>query len=147
MSLSCSFATAAWLCLYNQILNLRYPQWNSGINYSSCRLLTSIEPAITPLYYTLCNLYIRLLCEWFDWKSQSSSSSSSSMATDEETPLVVEENTSQSRPLNQRRDVHILCWAFLLIFLAYGAVQNLESTINTVNLHILFVLSLFSWIW
>ncbi|KAI3474075.1 hypothetical protein Pfo_028863 [Paulownia fortunei] len=53
------------------------------------------------------------------------------MATDEETPLVVEENPPQSQPLNHKRDVHILCWAFLLIFLAYGAVQNLESTINT----------------
>ncbi|KAL7136485.1 hypothetical protein ABFS83_10G034300 [Erythranthe nasuta] len=50
------------------------------------------------------------------------------MATDEETPLVVEEIPSQ---LNHKKDVHILCWAFLLIFLAYGAVQNLESTINT----------------
>ncbi|KAL0451174.1 UNVERIFIED_CONTAM: UNC93-like protein 3 [Sesamum latifolium] len=53
------------------------------------------------------------------------------MATDEESPLVVEENHPQSQPLNHKRDVHILCWAFLLIFLAYGAVQNLESTINT----------------
>ncbi|GFP98361.1 unc93-like protein 3 [Phtheirospermum japonicum] len=52
------------------------------------------------------------------------------MATDEESPLV-DETPSQSRPLNHKRDVHILCWAFLLIFLAYGAVQNLESTINT----------------
>ncbi|KAL0347289.1 UNVERIFIED_CONTAM: UNC93-like protein 3 [Sesamum calycinum] len=53
------------------------------------------------------------------------------MATDEESPLVVEENHPQTQPLNHKRDVHILCWAFLLIFLAYGAVQNLESTINT----------------
>ncbi|KAK6140280.1 hypothetical protein DH2020_025976 [Rehmannia glutinosa] len=53
------------------------------------------------------------------------------MATDEETPLVIEESPSQSQQLNHKRDVHILCWAFLLIFLAYGAVQNLESTINT----------------
>ncbi|KAL6574717.1 hypothetical protein OROMI_012002 [Orobanche minor] len=52
------------------------------------------------------------------------------MGTDEESPLL-EENLSQSQPLNHKRDVHILCWAFLLIFLAYGAVQNLESTINT----------------
>ncbi|CAA0836420.1 UNC93-like protein 3 [Striga hermonthica] len=52
---------------------------------------------------------------------------SSTMAIDEESPLV-EENP---QPLNHTRDVHILCWAFLLIFLAYGAVQNLESTINT----------------
>ncbi|KAK4478577.1 hypothetical protein RD792_014063 [Penstemon davidsonii] len=52
------------------------------------------------------------------------------MATDEETPLV-DENPPRSQPLNHRRDLYILCWAFLLIFLAYGAVQNLQSTINT----------------
>lgn len=51
------------------------------------------------------------------------------MATDEESPLVAEEH----QPLNHKRDVYLLCWAFLLIFLAYGAVQNLESTMNTVN--------------
>ncbi|KAL8484013.1 hypothetical protein ACS0TY_026636 [Phlomoides rotata] len=49
------------------------------------------------------------------------------MATDEETPLTAQ----KSQPLNHSRDLHILSWAFLLIFLAYGAVQNLESTINT----------------
>ncbi|KAM7531831.1 hypothetical protein LguiB_035241 [Lonicera macranthoides] len=48
---------------------------------------------------------------------------------DEEAPLVVEQ--SQTQTLNHKRDVHILSWAFLLIFLAYGAAQNLESTINT----------------
>ncbi|KAL2533743.1 UNC93-like protein 3 [Abeliophyllum distichum] len=52
------------------------------------------------------------------------------MATDEETPLLVE-NLPSTPTLNHKRDVHILCWAFLLIFLAYGAAQNLESTINT----------------
>lgn len=31
------------------------------------------------------------------------------------------------------RDVHVLSFAFLLIFLAYGAAQNLESTVNTVS--------------
>ncbi|KAL1545922.1 UNC93-like protein 3 [Salvia divinorum] len=51
------------------------------------------------------------------------------MAIDEESPLVAEEGPPQ--PLNHRRDVYLLCWAFLLIFLAYGAVQNLESTMNT----------------
>ncbi|EPS67279.1 hypothetical protein M569_07495, partial [Genlisea aurea] len=52
---------------------------------------------------------------------------------EEESPLVAEEIPLQSPspPSNPRRDVHILCWAFLLVFLAYGAVQNLESTINT----------------
>lgn len=53
------------------------------------------------------------------------------MATDEETPLVAEECPPQPQPLNHKRDVHLLCWAVLLIFLAYGAVQNLESTMNT----------------
>ncbi|XP_051132124.1 UNC93-like protein 3 [Andrographis paniculata] len=53
------------------------------------------------------------------------------MAIDEETPILVDQNVVQSPPLNHKRDVHILCWAFLLIFLAYGAIQNLESTINT----------------
>ncbi|CAI9779036.1 unnamed protein product [Fraxinus pennsylvanica] len=52
------------------------------------------------------------------------------MAIEEETALVVE-SSSPTHTLNHKRDVHILCWAFLLIFLAYGAVQNLESTINT----------------
>ncbi|KAG6434075.1 hypothetical protein SASPL_105696 [Salvia splendens] len=51
------------------------------------------------------------------------------MATDEESPLVAEQAPPQ--PPNHRRDVYLLCWAFLLIFLAYGAVQNLESTMNT----------------
>lgn len=53
------------------------------------------------------------------------------MATDEESPLVAGELPLQ--PLNHKRDVYLLCWAFLLIFLAYGAVQNLESTMNTVS--------------
>ncbi|XP_052175908.1 UNC93-like protein 3 [Diospyros lotus] len=47
---------------------------------------------------------------------------------DEETPLVLQ---SQTKGKNHGRDVHILSSAFLLIFLAYGAAQNLESTINT----------------
>ncbi|XP_027176197.1 UNC93-like protein 3 [Coffea eugenioides] len=57
------------------------------------------------------------------------------MAMDEETPLVVDHVnlSTQKNPtiVNYKRDVHILSWAFLLIFLAYGAAQNLESTINT----------------
>lgn len=51
---------------------------------------------------------------------------------DEESPLVV--NDLQFRnPKNYARDIHILSWAFLLIFLAYGAAQNLESTVNNVG--------------
>ncbi|KAK1392595.1 putative Ion channel regulatory protein, UNC-93 [Heracleum sosnowskyi] len=46
---------------------------------------------------------------------------------DEELALIAQPKT----PLNHTRDVHFLSWAFLFIFLAYGAVQNLESTINT----------------
>ncbi|KAK6943687.1 Ion channel regulatory protein, UNC-93 [Dillenia turbinata] len=51
---------------------------------------------------------------------------------DEETPLVVNDSTPQPQALkNHWRDVHILSSAFLLVFLAYGAAQNLESTVNT----------------
>lgn len=51
----------------------------------------------------------------------------------EETPLVVENSPIQSRR-KHTRDVHILSSAFLLIFLAYGAAQNLETSLNTVSL-------------
>ncbi|KAK6942931.1 Ion channel regulatory protein, UNC-93 [Dillenia turbinata] len=51
---------------------------------------------------------------------------------DEETPLVVNGSNQQTQALkNHWRDVHILSSAFLLVFLAYGAAQNLESTVNT----------------
>ncbi|KAJ8636877.1 hypothetical protein MRB53_011144 [Persea americana] len=45
---------------------------------------------------------------------------------EEEAPLVVGE-----LPKNHARDVHVLSFAFLFVFLAYGAAQNLESTVNT----------------
>ncbi|XP_028758224.1 UNC93-like protein 3 [Neltuma alba] len=48
---------------------------------------------------------------------------------DEETPLIA--LSDDSTPKNHTRDVHILSVAFLLIFLAYGAAQNLQSTLNT----------------
>lgn len=51
---------------------------------------------------------------------------------DEETPLVPDNSPIQSRR-NHTRDVHILSCAFLLIFLAYGAAQNLETSVNTVS--------------
>lgn len=70
-----------------------------------------------------------LLCNRFDLKRFVLSLSRISMAKDEEALLV-----ESSIPLNHTRDVHILSWAFLLIFLAYGAAQNLESTINTVSI-------------
>ncbi|KAI8015686.1 UNC93-like protein 3 [Camellia lanceoleosa] len=51
---------------------------------------------------------------------------------EEEAPLVAENSETQTlTKKNHTRDVHILSSTFLLIFLAYGAVQNLESTINT----------------
>ncbi|CAI8614475.1 unnamed protein product [Vicia faba] len=52
---------------------------------------------------------------------------------DEETPLVVaDEPPLRVEPhKSHSRDVHILSLAFLLIFLAYGAAQNLQSTLNT----------------
>lgn len=40
------------------------------------------------------------------------------------------------------RDVHMLSISFLLIFLAFGAAQNLETTINKVALHLQFFLVL-----
>ncbi|KAF7804557.1 UNC93-like protein 3 [Senna tora] len=49
---------------------------------------------------------------------------------DEEAPLVADALPPQA-PKNYTKDVHILSWAFLLIFLAYGAAQNLQSTLNT----------------
>ncbi|KAJ6699613.1 hypothetical protein OIU79_012803 [Salix purpurea] len=52
---------------------------------------------------------------------------------DEEEPFVVGaasvDNLETLR--NHTKDVHILSSAFLLIFLAYGAAQNLETTLNT----------------
>ncbi|XP_059428201.1 UNC93-like protein 3 isoform X4 [Corylus avellana] len=50
---------------------------------------------------------------------------------DEESPLVADSSPVQTPKQNHARDVHILSSAFLLIFLAYGAAQNLESTLNT----------------
>ncbi|CAI0471771.1 unnamed protein product [Linum tenue] len=65
---------------------------------------------------------------------------------DEESPLVAAGQNSQvGKPTNHTRDVHILSSAFLLIFLAYGAAQNLETTVNsqgdlgTISLGILYV--------
>ena len=58
-------------------------------------------------------------------------------AMDEEAPLV-DDKPVEIPKKNHARDVHILSSAFLLVFLAYGAVQNLESTLNTVSLLSLF---------
>lgn len=51
---------------------------------------------------------------------------------DEETPLVVD-ISEIGTPKNRTRDVHVLSCAFLLVFLAYGAAQNLETTVNSVS--------------
>ncbi|PSS09886.1 UNC93-like protein [Actinidia chinensis var. chinensis] len=50
---------------------------------------------------------------------------------DEEAPLIAERSDNKTTTKNHTRDIHILSSAFLFIFLAYGAAQNLESTINT----------------
>ncbi|XP_047330266.1 UNC93-like protein 3 [Impatiens glandulifera] len=50
---------------------------------------------------------------------------------DEEVALILRNSESQTETQNHTRDIHILSSAFLLIFLAYGAAQNLESTVNT----------------
>ncbi|XP_004302724.1 PREDICTED: UNC93-like protein 3 [Fragaria vesca subsp. vesca] len=55
---------------------------------------------------------------------------------DEETPLVAaaaEDDSPAEKGRSHTRDVHILSSAFLLVFLAYGAAQNLESTVNNVG--------------
>ncbi|KAL2344971.1 hypothetical protein Fmac_006256 [Flemingia macrophylla] len=48
---------------------------------------------------------------------------------EEETPLVGGD-TLQS-PKSHTRDIHVLSLAFLLVFLSFGAAQNLQSTLNT----------------
>ncbi|XP_057514019.1 UNC93-like protein 3 isoform X3 [Actinidia eriantha] len=50
---------------------------------------------------------------------------------DEVEPLIAERSDNKTATKNHTRDIHILSSAFLFIFLAYGAAQNLESTINT----------------
>ncbi|RID64130.1 hypothetical protein BRARA_E03086 [Brassica rapa] len=68
---------------------------------------------------------------------------------DEEAPLVlVSGENRKGRPgKSYTRDVHILSISFLLIFLAFGAAQNLETTINkelgTISLGILYVSFMF----
>ncbi|KAK9126923.1 hypothetical protein Scep_015769 [Stephania cephalantha] len=53
---------------------------------------------------------------------------------EEEAPLVPSPDLeSQSVRRSHTRDVHVLSCSFLLIFLAYGAAQNLESTVLTVQ--------------
>lgn len=51
---------------------------------------------------------------------------------DEEAPLVTGEDRKVRPGKSYTRDVHILSISFLLIFLAYGAAQNLETTVNKV---------------
>ncbi|XP_021887715.1 UNC93-like protein 3 isoform X1 [Carica papaya] len=65
---------------------------------------------------------------------------------DEETPLVVNDLQIQT-PKNYAKDVYILSSSFLLVFLAYGAAQNLETTVykdlGTISLGILYVSFMF----
>lgn len=58
----------------------------------------------------------------------------SALPGDEETPLVGDISGLEGRKSHHTRDVHILSLAFLLVFLAFGAAQNLQSTLNTVSL-------------
>lgn len=51
---------------------------------------------------------------------------------DENLPLV-DPNAPENHPKSHSKDVHILSLGFLLVFSAYGAVQNLESTVNDVS--------------
>uniref|UniRef100_A0A1J3HTU3 UNC93-like protein 3 n=1 Tax=Noccaea caerulescens TaxID=107243 RepID=A0A1J3HTU3_NOCCA len=66
---------------------------------------------------------------------------------DEEAPLVSSEDQKLRAGKSYTRDVHILSISFLLIFLAYGAAQNLETTVNkdlgTISLGILYVSFMF----
>ncbi|XP_010486517.1 PREDICTED: UNC93-like protein 3 isoform X1 [Camelina sativa] len=66
---------------------------------------------------------------------------------DEEAPLVSGEDRKGRAGKSYTRDVHILSISFLLIFLAYGAAQNLETTVNkdlgTISLGILYVSFMF----
>ncbi|KAF2557275.1 hypothetical protein F2Q68_00018051 [Brassica cretica] len=68
---------------------------------------------------------------------------------DEEAPLVLVsgEDRKVGPGKSYTRDVHILSISFLLIFLAFGAAQNLETTINkelgTISLGILYVSFMF----
>jgi hypothetical protein len=47
---------------------------------------------------------------------------------DEEAPLL-----AASPQRSHAADVHVLSAAFLFVFSAYGAAQNLQSTVNTVR--------------
>lgn len=57
--------------------------------------------------------------------------SSPEVAMDEESAPLVVVDEKQSPARNYKRDVNVLSLAFLLIFLAYGAAQNLQTTVNT----------------
>jgi hypothetical protein len=54
---------------------------------------------------------------------------------EEEAPLVASVHGASAVLVvrNHTRDLHILSLAFLFVFSAYGAAQNLESTVNKVS--------------
>lgn len=54
------------------------------------------------------------------------------VSRDEEAPLVANELSSQA-PRVHTRDVHVMSCGFLLVFLSYGAAQNLESSVDTAS--------------
>ncbi|CAJ1866119.1 unnamed protein product [Sphenostylis stenocarpa] len=59
-------------------------------------------------------------------------SMASAIPGDEETPLVADNSPLEAvKGRSHTRDIHILSLAFLLVFLAFGAAQNLQSTLNT----------------
>ena len=77
-------------------------------------------------------LYIYISIE-VDRELELMASASEIPRRDEEAPLVEDSSPVQPpKTKSHTKDVHILSLAFLLIFLAYGAAQNLQSTLNTV---------------
>jgi hypothetical protein len=56
--------------------------------------------------------------------------------------LAAPTQAAGGRRRSHAADVHILCAAFLFVFSAYSAAQNLESTVNTVHYTLCFPFSL-----
>lgn len=76
------------------------------------------------------SLATKRFCDWLNWEVKKAKMAVVD-ARDEEAPLVVDNLRHTSK--NHTRDIHILSSAFLLVFLAFGAAQNLETTVNTVS--------------
>lgn len=82
------------------------------------------------------------ICGSFGLDHQHLGAMAPSLPHDEETSLITASHNSALK--NHTRDVHILSLAFLLIILAYGAAQNLQSTLNTVRTSLPFAPSPYS---